>query len=72
MILGNPFTNNEDCRTVLSNIAQLAGGFAKIGRDNKVYIKVLKNISNLLTVGYVNAMTLEELNLTLIKALSGD
>lgn len=38
MILGNPFTNNEDCRTVLSNIAQLAGGFARIGRDNKVYI----------------------------------
>ena len=72
MILGNPFTNNENCRTVLSNIAQLAGGFAKIGRDNKVYIKVLKNISNLLTVGYVNAMTLEELNLTLIKALSGE
>ena len=48
IILGNPFTNNEDCRTVLSNIAQLAGGFAKIGRDNKVYIKTLKNISNLL------------------------
>jgi len=38
MILGNPFTNNEDCRQVLSEIAQLAGGFAKIGRDNKVYI----------------------------------
>lgn len=43
MILGNPFTNNEDCRTVLSNIAQLAGGFARIGRDNKVYIISLKN-----------------------------
>lgn len=38
MILGNPFTNNETCRVVLSNLAQLAGGFAKIGRDNKVYI----------------------------------
>ena len=37
-ILGNPFTNNEDCRTVLSAIAQLCGGFAKIGRDNKVHI----------------------------------
>ena len=59
MILGNPFTNNEDCRTVLSNLAQLAGGFAKIGRDNKVYIKTLKNISNLLTVKYVNAMTVK-------------
>lgn len=70
MVLGNPFTNNEDCRTVLSNIAQLAGGFAKIGRDNKVYIKSLKNISNLLTVKYVNAMTVKELNLTMVKALS--
>lgn len=70
MILGNPFTNNEDCRTVLSNLAQLAGGFAKIGRDNKVYIKTLKNISNLLTVKYVNAMTVKEFNLTMVKALS--
>ena len=72
MVLGNPFTNNEDCRTVLSNIAQLAGGFAKIGRDNKVYIKTLKNISNLLTVKYVNAMTVKELNLTEVRALSGN
>ena len=46
MVLGNPFTNNEDCRTVLSNIAQLAGGFAKIGRDNKVYIVTLKKEEN--------------------------
>lgn len=70
MILGNPFTNNEDCRTVLSNIAQLAGGFAKIGRDNKVYIKSLKNISKLLKVKDVNAMTVKELNLTMVKMLS--
>lgn len=40
-ITGNPFTNNEDCKTVLSNIAQLCGGFAKIGRDNKLYIITL-------------------------------
>lgn len=72
MILGNPFTNNEDCRTVLSNIAQLAGGFAKIGRDNKVYIKTLKNISNLLKVKDVNSMTVKELNLTPIYLLSGE
>ena len=71
MILGNPFTNNENCRTVLSNIAQLAGGFAKIGRDNKAYIKSLKNISNLLKVKDVNAMTVKELNLTIVKMLSG-
>lgn len=38
LVKGNPFTNNEDCRTVLSAIAQIAGGIAKIGRDNKVYI----------------------------------
>jgi len=37
----NPFTNNETCRTVLSAIAELCGGFAKIGRDNKVYIVTL-------------------------------
>lgn len=38
MVQGNAFTNNEDCRTVLSAIAQIAGGIAKIGRDNKAYI----------------------------------
>lgn len=38
MISGNPFTNGEDYRTVLSNVAQLCGGFAHIGRDNKLYI----------------------------------
>lgn len=70
MILGNPFTNNEDCRTVLSNIAQLAGGFARIGRDNKPYIKSLKNISSLLKVKDVNAMTVKELNMTIVKMLS--
>ena len=69
MILGNPFTNNEDCKTVLCNIAQLAGGFAYIGRDNKVYIKTLKNTSKLLKVKDVNEMTVQELNVTLVKIL---
>lgn len=46
-ILGNPFTNNETCKTVLSNIAQLACGFAKIGRDNKLYIITLSNKNNI-------------------------
>ncbi len=72
MVIGNPFTNGENCRTVLSNIAQLAGTFVKIGRDNKVYIPTLKNTKNLLTVKYVNAMTIKELNLTQIKVLSGE
>ena len=72
MILGNPFTNNENCRTVLSNIAQLAGGFARIGRDSKLYIISLKNISNLLKVKDVNAMTVKEFNATIVKLLSGE
>ena len=38
MVQGNPFTNGEKCKEVLSAIAQIAGGIAKIGRDNKVYI----------------------------------
>ena len=42
LILGNPFTNNETCKEVLSALAQLFGGFAVIGRDNKVYIITLK------------------------------
>lgn len=43
-VQGNPFTNHETCRTVLSSIAQLAGGFAKIGRDDKVYIVNLQDM----------------------------
>lgn len=71
MVLGNPFTNNEDCKTVLSNIAQLAGGFAHIGRDNKVYIKSLKNVSNLLKVKDAHNTTVKELNLIPIYVSSG-
>ena len=70
MILGNPFTNNEDCRTVLSNIAQLAGGFAKIGRDNKVYIKTIKNISDLLEVKEVHVMAVKDLHVLPVKMSS--
>ena len=71
MILGNPFTNNENCKTVLSNIAKLAGGFARIGRDNKPYIVSLKNISYLLKVKDVHAMTVKDLNLMPVKMLAG-
>lgn len=45
-ITGNPFTNNETCKTVLSHIAQLACGFAKVGRNNKLYIISLSNDEN--------------------------
>lgn len=40
-IQGNPFTNNETNMTVLSNICQLAGGFGKITRENKLKIITL-------------------------------
>ncbi|MCI8273443.1 MAG: hypothetical protein HFJ55_05120 [Clostridia bacterium] len=71
MILGNPFTNNENCRTVLSNIAQLAGGFATIGRDNKLYISTLKTGSNLLKVKDVHFMKVKDLNLMQTNMLVG-
>ena len=57
MILGNPFTNNEICREVLSNLAQLAGGFAKIGRDNKVYIVSLDKSTIVETINGNNYFT---------------
>lgn len=66
MILGNPFTNNEDCKTVLSNIAQLAGGFAYIGRDNKLYIKTLETTENLLRVKDIHFMSVADFNNTIV------
>lgn len=71
LILGNPFTNNEDCKTVLSNIAQLAGGFANIGRDNKVYIKTLTTINDLLRVKDVHFMSVKELNFSMVNKVAG-
>lgn len=35
----NQFVANETCREVLVNIAQLAGAYARIDRDNKLYLK---------------------------------
>lgn len=49
-ILANPFTENETCRTVLSTVAELCGGFAKVGRDNKVYIVTLNKETILETI----------------------
>ena len=37
-IENNQFVNGESCREVLMAIAQLAGSFARIGRDNKLYL----------------------------------
>lgn len=72
MIQGNPFSNNEKCRTVLSSIAQLCGGFARIGRDNKLYIINLNSTEYVrgLTVGEVHQMTIGEMNNVLIKKLN--
>ena len=40
MVKGNPFTNGETCRTVLSNITQLTAGFAEVDKDDdKLYIR---------------------------------
>lgn len=39
MIKGNPFTNGETCKTVLSNVVQLTAGFADIDIDEKLYIR---------------------------------
>ena len=76
IITGNPFGTDEykdiTCKSVLKYIAELAGGFAKIGRDNKVYIKTIKNILNLLRVKDVHTMTINEFNKTKIKFLQNN
>lgn len=68
-ILGNPFTNHEDCKTVLNKVAELCGGFAKIGRDNKLYIINLNSNEYIkgLTVNEVHHMKVSEINSTLVK-----
>lgn len=40
-ILGNAYTNNENIRQIIEEIARCCGGFAVIGRDNKLYIRTL-------------------------------
>lgn len=42
MLKGNPFTNRETRKTVLSNLVQLTGGFAEIdAEDGKLYVRNL-------------------------------
>jgi hypothetical protein len=42
MLKGNPFTNRETRKTVLSNLVQLTGGFAEIDvEDGKLYVRNL-------------------------------
>lgn len=40
-VIGNAYTNNETYRQVIEEIARCCGGFAVIGRDNKLYIRTL-------------------------------
>ncbi len=70
IIKGNPFDEETQCKTVLSKIAELAGGFVHIGRDNKAYITTPKNITNVLLVEDIHNMKVEELNKTKVKLLS--
>lgn len=70
LILGNPFTNNEKCREVLSNLAKLAGGFAKVGRDNKIYIQTLKRIAKPTTLKEIDESSLIKLKSIPINNLS--
>lgn len=41
----NQFVAGESCRDVLKAITQISGTFARIGRDNKLYLSFLKNDS---------------------------
>lgn len=72
IVESNPFEEETTCKVVLSKIAELAGGFAHIGRDNKVYIINPKNIVNLLRVKDVNTMKVGELSETKVKYLRGN
>ena len=72
LIQGNPFTNGESCKIVLSAIAQLCGGFAKIGRDNKLYIINVNSNEYVkgLTVNEVHHIDVAELNELMVKQLN--
>lgn len=41
VVENNQFVNGESCRDVLKAIAQISGSFARIGRDNKLYLGFL-------------------------------
>jgi len=43
VVENNQFVNGESCRDVLKAIAQISGSFARIGRDNKLYLGFLNN-----------------------------
>lgn len=60
-ILGNAYTNNENIRQIIEEIARCCGGFAVIGRDNKLYIKTLN--TNILPAEYQQVEYIESTGL---------
>ena len=65
MVLGNAYTNGESFRQVIEDIAKCCGGFAVIGRDNKLYIRTLDvaNLKELATEESIIIETEEEFSL---------
>ena len=64
-VLGNAYTNGESYRQVIEDIAKCCGGFAVIGRDNKLYIRTLDvaNLKNLTTEDSILIETEDEFEL---------
>lgn len=65
------FDTTTTCKAVLIEICKLMGGFATIGRDNKLYLKNLDSSEASLKVIEVNNLTVSELDQTKIKNLIG-
>lgn len=64
-VLGNAYTNGESYRQVIEDIAKCCGGFAVIGRDNKLYIRTLDvaSLKNITTEDDLLIETEEEFEL---------
>ena len=49
VVENNQFVGGESCRDVLRAIAQISGTFARIGRDNKLYLTLSNNTNEQIT-----------------------
>lgn len=49
VVENNQFTGGESCRDVLCAIAQISGTFARIGRDNQLYLTLFNNTNEQIT-----------------------
>lgn len=62
------YDSSLTARQYIGYIAELAGGFAFIGRDGRLYIKNIgENKNNIITVQDVNEMTVKQFNELLLK-----